>query len=130
MVGIVIVSHSQKVAEGIKEIAMQMAKAGQTVSAAGGSPEGGIGTDPVRIADAVAAADSGEGVAVLVDLGSAILSAEMALEMLEDKAVRAQIVDAPVLEGAVAAVVEASLGSPLEKVVQTAESSREMRKRS
>ena len=83
MVGIVIVSHSAKVAEGICEMAAQMARAEQKILAAGGTADGGIGTDATMVAERIAQADVGEGVLVLADLGSAVLSAETALEFLE-----------------------------------------------
>lgn len=129
MIGIVIVSHSAKAAEGIKELAGQMAKAGQKIVAAGGTADGEIGTDALKIKDAIIAADTGEGVVVLVDLGSAILSTETALELLaEEVRSRVRIADAPILEGCVSAVVEASLGSSISNVVAVAEGARKIRK--
>lgn len=129
MVGIVVVSHSAKAAEGIVEMAAQMARDGQKLIAAGGA-NGAIGTDAVLIAAAIEKADSGDGVMVAVDLGSAVLSAETALEFLpEDLRERVQIADAPVLEGTVSAVVQASLGSTLAEVLATAEGARELRKK-
>ncbi|MBM7866243.1 PTS-dependent dihydroxyacetone kinase phosphotransferase subunit DhaM [Heliobacterium gestii] len=129
MVGIVIVSHSAKVAEGICDLAGQMARADQKILAAGGMADGSIGTDAVRVSEAIQAAWSDDGVLVLVDLGSAVLSTDMALELL-DESMRAKVrvADAPILEGAISAVVEASVGSLLEQVLATAEGAREMRK--
>src|SRR5919112_610425 len=80
-VGLVVVSHSAKVAEGVVELAAQMA-AEVRIRAAGGTADGGIGTDATLIAEAIAAADDGEGVLVLVDLGSAVLSAQLAIDEL------------------------------------------------
>ena len=129
MVGIVIVSHSSKVAEGIREMALQMANPDQKIIAAGGTDAGGIGTDAVKILNAINEADDGEGVVLLVDLGSAVLSAEVAMEMLEEIVrERVRIADTPILEGSISAVVEASIGSPLEAVVATAEEAREINK--
>ena len=129
MVGIVIVSHSAKVAEGICEMAAQMARAEQKILAAGGTADGGIGTDATMVAERIAQADVGEGVLVLVDLGSAVLSAETALEFLDKKLrKRVQIADAPILEGAISAAVEASLGSSLASVRATAEGARDLHK--
>lgn len=129
MVGIVIVSHSSKVAEGIREMALQMANPDQKIIAAGGTDAGGIGTDAVKILNAINEADDGDGVVLLVDLGSAVLSAEVALEMLEEIVrERVRIADTPILEGSISAVVEASIGSPLEAVVATAEEAREINK--
>lgn len=129
MVGIVIVSHSAKAADGICEIAAQMAIPQQSIIAAGGTADGDIGTDAGKICEAVKAADSGAGVVILVDLGSAVMSAETALEFLaEEVRSRVRIADAPVLEGAIAAAVQASLGAPLAEVLATAEEARGLRK--
>src|SRR4029450_1176119 len=78
-VGLVVVSHSAKIAEGVVELAGQMAETVR-IQAAGGADDGGIGTDATLIAEAIAAADDGQGVLVLVDLGSAVLSAPPAME--------------------------------------------------
>jgi PTS hybrid protein len=116
-VGIVFVSHSSRIAEGLVELAAQMAQ-GTTLVAAGGTDEGGIGTSFDKVGQAIAAADSGAGVAVLCDLGSAILTAETALDFLDDEARdRVRIVDAPLVEGGVAAAVAAESGASLEEVV-------------
>ena len=129
MVGIVIVSHSAKVAEGIQEMASQMAGIGQKIVAAGGLEDGSIGTDAVKISAAIVSADSGDGVVVLVDLGSAVLSAETALELLqEEQRGRVRIADAPVLEGSIVAAVQAAAGDLLEMVLAAAEDARNLRK--
>ncbi|AND16294.1 HPr family phosphocarrier protein [Rathayibacter tritici] len=123
-VGLVLVSHSARLAEGLVELAEQMAATVALVPA-GGTDEGGIGTSFERITAALGAADSGEGVVVLCDLGSAIMTAETALEFLDDDArSRVRIADAPLVEGAVAAAVAAGTGAPLEEVLAAAESAR------
>ncbi|MBB6218854.1 dihydroxyacetone kinase phosphotransfer subunit [Anaerosolibacter carboniphilus] len=117
MVGIVIVSHSEKVAQGIKELSVQMIQSPIHVMDAGGMADGEIGTDANRIRDAIQEADEGEGVVVLVDLGSAIMSAEMAIEFLdEEQRKRIVIADGPIVEGAIAAAVQASIGGTLSQV--------------
>ena len=122
MVGLVIVSHSTKNAEGVVEIAAQMAGSELKLVAAGGLPNGEIGTDAVRISRAIAEADTGDGVVVLADLGSAVLSTETAMEFLTEEAQsRVRIADAPIVEGAVSAAIQATIGSPLEKVADAAE---------
>ncbi|QJW48829.1 PTS-dependent dihydroxyacetone kinase phosphotransferase subunit DhaM [bacterium BFN5] len=128
MVGIVIVSHSAKVAEGIRELALQMAAPAQRIIAAGGLVDEAIGTDAIKIKEAIISANNGDGVAVMVDLGSAVLSTELAIELLEDQEIVTAIADAPILEGTIAATVEASLGQPLSRVIATAEGARELRK--
>ena len=122
MVGLVIVSHSAKVAEGTRELAAQMAGDKVKIVAAGGLQDGEIGTDAARIAKAIETADSGDGVAVLVDLGSSILSTETAFNFLdEDLQYRVKIADAPLVEGAFGAAVQASGGAPLQEVIHAAE---------
>lgn len=129
MVGIVIVSHSQKVAEGIREMALQMAKPQQQIIAAGGMDDGCIGTDAIKVSEAISAANTGDGVVIMVDLGSAVLSTETALELLEESVrAKVKIADAPILEGTISAVVEASLNSSLEAVIITAEGARNINK--
>lgn len=129
MVGVVIVSHSQKVAEGIREMALQMANPNQQIVAAGGMDDGSIGTDAFKVSEAIILANTGDGVAVLVDLGSAVLSTETAFDFLDDELrAKVKIADAPILEGAISAVVEASLGSSLSAVIATAEGARTLNK--
>lgn len=119
-VGILIVSHSEKIADGVVELAAQMAE-GVTITAAGGTDDGRIGTSFDRVTAGLAASDSGDGVVVLCDLGSAVLTAETALDFLDDDArSRVEIVDAPLVEGAVAAAVAAASGSPRAEVVAAA----------
>lgn len=121
-VGLVFVSHSAKIAQGLVELAEQMA--GDTAMApAGGTEDGRIGTSFELVQNAIAAVDSGVGVIVLCDLGSAILTAETAFDFLDpDVAERVRIVDAPLVEGAVAAAVTAESGGDLDAVVRAAES--------
>lgn len=125
MVGLVIVSHSYEIAKGVKELSIQMVQSDTKIIDAGGMNDGGIGTDPNKIRDAILEADSGDGVVILVDLGSAIMSSEMAIEFLDpEQQGRVVIADAPVVEGAVAAAVQASVGGTLEQVKATAEECR------
>lgn len=121
-VGLVIVSHSERLAEGVVELASQMAHNQVRLVAAGGTDDGDLGTSMNKVLRALDEADSAEGVLVLVDLGSSRLVSEMALEQLpNDRRARVQISGAPLVEGAVAAAVEASIGSSLEQVAATAD---------
>jgi dihydroxyacetone kinase phosphotransfer subunit len=121
-VGIVIVSHSSKVAEGAADMVRQMVGDSVPIAYAGGNPDGGLGTDVAAIRDAIDRAWSDAGVAVLVDLGGAETNSEMAIEMLpEVRQSRVVVCNAPVVEGAVMAATESSGGSPLEAVKRTAE---------
>ncbi len=114
MVGIIVVSHSAKIAEGVLELARQMVGETVPLAAAGGidDPENPIGTDAMKILTAIQSVYSEDGVVVLMDLGSALLSAETALEFLPpEEAAQVHLCAAPLVEGAIAAVVQASLGS-------------------
>lgn len=119
-VGLVFVSHSAKIAEGIVDLTAQMA-ADIALLPAGGTAAGGIGTDFARVSDAIQAAESGAGVLVLCDLGSAVLTAETALDFLdEEQRARVLISPAPLVEGAVAAAVAAQIGRTLADVAAAA----------
>jgi PTS hybrid protein len=126
-VGLVLVSHSALIAHGLVDLARQMAPT-VTLVPAGGSGDGtrddpGIGTSFDVVTAALAAAESGDGVVVLADLGSAYLTAETAVDMLdEDAAARVRVVRAPLVEGAVAAAVAAETGGTLEHVAAAAAS--------
>lgn len=122
MVGIVIVSHSAKVSEGIRELALQMSANPDRIVSAGGLEDGSIGTDAMRIMEAIQKADEGDGVLLFVDLGSAIMSAEAAIELLVETGVeiKTKIADCAILEGAICAAVEAIAGSDLDEVLQVA----------
>lgn len=108
LVGLVVVSHSGRLAEGVAEVAAQMAP-DVTVKPAGGLPDGGVGTDFEAVLAAVTEAATGAGAVVLYDLGSAQMTAEMAVESLPEPDA-AVIVDAPLVEGAIAAAVSAQGG--------------------
>lgn len=128
MVGIVIVSHSKKLAEGVRELAAQVAASSERIVAAGGMDDGELGTDAVRISEAIRQADGGSGVVILADLGSGVMSAETAMELLEDEGIDMRLADAPIVEGAVAASVEAACGSGVDEVLRAAEEARGARK--
>jgi PTS hybrid protein len=115
-VGLVVVSHSARLAAGVAEVAEQMAP-NVAVVPAGGTAEGGIGTDYDAVATAIERADSGAGVVVLYDLGSARMIAEMAVETADN----ARLADAPLVEGSVAAAVCAEGGADVAGVAQAAE---------
>ncbi len=115
-VGLVIVSHSRQLSEGVVELVAQMAP-DVRVMPAGGLPDGGVGTDFDAVSTALVNADAGAGVVLLYDLGSAQMTAELAVESLDD-ANRAVVADAPLVEGAVAAGVAAQGGGSLDAVAQ------------
>lgn len=118
-VALLIVSHSQKLAEGVVELAAQMAQTVE-IRAAGGTDDGRIGTSFDKIARAIASLrELGHDVAVLTDLGSATMTADAAIEFTDGDWVR--LADAPLVEGAVAAAVAAGLGKGLSEVIAAAE---------
>ena len=121
-VGLVIVSHSRALADAAVVLARGMLPGREiTVEIAAGDVDGGLGTDATAIAAAMTAADSGDGVVVLMDLGSAVLSAETALELIDDD-VRERVVlsPAPLVEGLVGAVVTAAAGATRTQVAAEA----------
>ncbi len=117
-VGIVLVSHSAKLAEGLAELAAQMAP-DVTILPAGGLSDGSIGTDYDEVVAATQRADSGDGVVLLYDLGSAQMTAELAVESLADPSA-AVVADGPLVEGAIAAAVAAQAGRDRRAVAEAA----------
>ena len=107
MVGIVIVSHSQKLAEGVIEVSKMMTETAPII-AAGGLEDGSLGTSYDKIFAAIETVYSSDGVIVLMDMGSAIMTTEMVLEALDKPNVK--MIDCPLVEGAVLAAVESAGG--------------------
>jgi phosphoenolpyruvate---glycerone phosphotransferase subunit DhaM len=129
LVGIVAVSHSRRIAEGVVELARQMAGDDIRLEGVGGQPDGSIGTDADGIAAAIERAQAGAGVVVIADLGSAILATESALELLGPQRTGPVIMSTgPLVEGAVVAAVQASIGQSMEEVVAAADAARDLDK--
>lgn len=123
VVGIVIVSHSRQLAEGVRELAAQMVQGKVPLAVAAGieDPENPLGTDAIQVYEAIASIYNDEGVVVLMDLGSALMSAEMALEFLsEEQRVMVHLCEAPLVEGAIAAAVAAASGCNIQQVMAQA----------
>ncbi|MFE6336416.1 dihydroxyacetone kinase phosphoryl donor subunit DhaM [Streptomyces sp. NPDC057798] len=129
-VGIVLVSHSAEVAASVAELAKSLAGGGTSVpvAPAGGTEDGGLGTSSELIAAAAAAVDRGAGVAVLTDLGSAVLTVKALLAEGDELPDGTRLVDAPFVEGAIAAVVTAAAGADLTAVQAAAEEAYTYRK--
>ncbi|WP_033170310.1 dihydroxyacetone kinase phosphoryl donor subunit DhaM [Selenomonas sp. ND2010] len=125
MVGIVIVSHSQKLAEGVKELAEMMARDVQ-IAAAGGLDDGMLGTSYGKIMMAVEDVCGRDGAVILMDMGSAVMTAELVQENLKDDQVK--LVDCPLVEGAVMAAIAAAGGADVREVARQAQAGREMMK--
>ncbi|MCM8749899.1 dihydroxyacetone kinase phosphoryl donor subunit DhaM [Thermomicrobiaceae bacterium CFH 74404] len=122
MVALVIVAHSAKLAEGVRELAAQMTQGRVPIFAAGGVDDDILGTNAERIREALEAAlASSQEVLVLMDLGSAVLSARMAIDLLpEEQRSRVRLSQAPLVEGAVVAAVEAAIGKGLDEIEASA----------
>ncbi len=125
MVGIVIVSHSQKLAEGTAELAQMMASKA-LIAPAGGLDDGSTGTSFEKIYQAVDEVYSDDGVAILMDMGSAVMTTEMVIEAMEERKVR--MMDCPLVEGAVLAAVETAMGTTLDDLTAKLDTVRTMKK--
>ncbi|BAZ66208.1 phosphoenolpyruvate-protein phosphotransferase [Fischerella sp. NIES-4106] len=124
MIGIVIVSHSKRLAEGVRELAVQMVQDHVPIAVAAGidDPANPLGTDAIQVYEAIASVYSDDGVLVLMDLGSALMSAEMALEFLPlEQQQQIHLCAAPLVEGAIAAVVAAAAGNDMQQVIAEAQ---------
>ena len=133
LVGVVVVSHSSELAEATVALVSQLANLGDDgppLLAAGGLADGSVGTDAVRIADAIGRADAGSGVVIVADLGSAVLSAATAIDELlsPEAAARTVISRGPLVEGAFVAAVQASAGDGLDGVRAAADEAASMDK--
>lgn len=122
MVGIVLISHSGPLAAEVAVLATQIGGTGVPLAAAGGTDDGGVGTSPGLVETAIGEVDRGDGVILIPDLGSSVLTARL----MEGPGV--VIADVPFVEGAIAAVVTAGTGASLEAVLAAAEESRNFRK--
>jgi PTS hybrid protein len=129
LVGLVLVSHSAALAAGLAELVAQVAGPDVSIEAVGGGPDGSLGTDGDRVLQALRRAAAGAGAVVLMDLGSAVLSVRAALgELGAEERARVVAVDAPFVEGAVAAGVMASTGATLEEAARAARDARQVGK--
>ena len=131
MIGLVLVSHSGTLVDGLRDMVAQVAGPEVPVATAGGTEDGRLGTSAPRIAAALRSVLDGgaDAVLVLLDLGSAALSLELALEDLEaDDRAKIRISEAPLVEGAILAAVQASIAAPIDDVVAAAEGAATMAK--
>jgi phosphoenolpyruvate---glycerone phosphotransferase subunit DhaM len=127
-VGIVLVSHSAALAEGAAELAAQISGGSVAIIPAGGTEDGRLGTSSAKVERAVKLADSGAGVLILPDLGSAVLTVRALLTEAGDLPGPVELADAPFIEGAVAATVAAAGGGNITAVRTAAEEARHARK--
>ena len=125
MFSIIVISHSAKLAEGVVEVARMMARDVRIV-AAGGTEDGGLGTSYEKIAAAIEETYTEDGATLFMDMGSAVMTAEIAVEAMADR--RLKLIDAPLVEGVVLAAIEAAAGTALEDLPEKMQQARAMRK--
>lgn len=124
-VGLILVSHSASIADGVAELVAQVAGPGVPIVAIGGASDGSLGTDGGKVLEALQAAAAGPGAVVLMDLGSSVLAVRAAQEELSPaERERVVVADAPLVEGAVAAGVTASTGASAPEVAAAAQEAR------
>lgn len=124
-IGVVLVSHSEYIAKGLKDLVNEMNDGSVPVVAAGGADGGRIGTSAIRIQEAIESLEDCGHILIYADLGSSILSAETAMDIIdEDLADKVQLVDAPLVEGALAGVVQATISDDVDEVIRASEDAR------
>jgi phosphoenolpyruvate---glycerone phosphotransferase subunit DhaM len=131
LVGLVLISHSSSIADGLRDMVAQVAGAEVAVATAGGTDDGRLGTSAPRIEAAIRSTLEGgaNGILILLDLGSAALSLELALEEFNvDERAKLRVSEAPLVEGAVLAAVQASVGASLDEVAEAAAGAAAMQK--
>jgi phosphoenolpyruvate---glycerone phosphotransferase subunit DhaM len=125
-VSIVLISHSKDIVSGLEKLLKQVQPL-VPVAIAGGIEDGEIGTDVFEIKTAIESVRSTKGTVILFDLGSALMNAEMAIEMIDENE-NIRIADAPLVEGSYAAIVESGCESTLEEVLASAEEAKNLNK--
>ena len=122
--GVVLVSHSEYIAKGLKELVDEMNDGSVQVVAAGGADGGRIGTSAIKIQGAIESVEDCDHILIYADLGSSILSAETAIDLIE----KVQLVDAPIVEGALAGVVQGTISDDVADVIKASEDARNVHK--
>jgi len=129
MVGMVIVSHSNDLAKGLVDLCKSMVQQDIPIIAAGGTSDGRLGTDATNILEAIQTVNQGDGVAIFIDLGSAVLSSELAIDLLPDNLKdNVKIIDGPLVESCIASSIEISINSSLKRIEEVALLSYDIRK--
>ena len=128
MVNILLVSHSQRLATSVAEVAALMAKTA-TIKAVGGKSDGSFGADEERITKAIIDAYTDDGVVVIADIGSSVNTVKAVIKKMEEQGrANVKLADCPMIEGAIAAAVMAGIGMPMEEVIHEAEDAKKMKK--
>lgn len=121
MTGILLISHSKKITDGLKEMIEEMTGTNSQVEilSLGGTDDGRLGTSAIKILEGIEACELSENIFLFCDIGSAILSAEVAMEMASDNLQdKLFLVDAPLIEGAFSAAITASVGASKEQILE------------
>ncbi|MEG1431460.1 MULTISPECIES: dihydroxyacetone kinase phosphoryl donor subunit DhaM [Eubacterium] len=128
--GIIIVSHSEQLAAGVAELVAEMANDQVVIQAAGGTGDGRIGTNTLRILEAIESMEACKSILVYCDMGSSIISTETAMDMIDDDdlAEKVHIVDCPLVEGCFAGTVQASITDDAEEIKAVSAQARELHK--
>ena len=124
--GVVLVSHSEYIAKGLKELVDEMNDGSVQVVAAGGADGGRIGTSAIKIQGAIESVEDCDHILIYADLGSSILSAETAIDLIDEDL--AEKVDAPIVEGALAGVVQGTISDDVADVIKASEDARNVHK--
>lgn len=128
-IGVILVSHSEYIAKGLRELVNEMNDGSVPVIAAGGADGGRIGTSAIKIQEAIESMEDCDHILIYADLGSSILSAETAMDLIEEElAEKVQIVDAPIVEGALSGVVQATISDDVNEVIRASEEARDVHK--
>ena len=128
-IGVILVSHSELIANGLRDLVNEMNDGSVPVIAAGGAEGGRIGTSAIKIEEAIESLEDCDHILIYADLGSSILSAETAIDLVEEElAEKIRLVDAPIVEGALAGVVQATITDDVEEVIRTSEAARDAHK--
>lgn len=121
VIGLILVSHSKKITDGVKEMIDEMVGTSEIVEikSCGGADDGRLGTNSLEILDCLESYSEANQILIFSDIGSAILSAETAIDLIDSEELKSKIrlVDAPLVEGAFAAAVKASVTSSLDEIL-------------
>lgn len=119
MIGIILVSHSQKLTDGLKELITQMSDNENVhIISAGGTGDGRLGTSAAKIMEAIESLENAKGILIFTDIGSSIMSSESAIDMLDEELqAKTQLVNAPLVEGSFAAAIKASTECSLDDIL-------------
>ncbi|HFI0257033.1 TPA: dihydroxyacetone kinase phosphoryl donor subunit DhaM [Streptococcus suis] len=121
MIGILLVSHSEKIAQGLKEMLEEMVSTDLVqIIASGGTGDGRLGTNAIMIYEHICSLEECQAIYIFNDIGSSVLSSESAIDMLDDEQLieKITVIDAPLIEGAFIGAVQASIGATKESILE------------